>query len=196
MREAPSPARCRPPRRRRPTSCPSAFRTRSGHAHRPLPVRANQWKSSFCSSAEVPAPWGASADPRLPGGERQARAARCVPEARGAARVPVGVHSRARANAPTWTRRVASPLSLSPPAAARGPGAAAEDLVGGGRDRASRPAAKLSRTLLRGARGAATRVRPARAAELTAQLWAVSPEAAGPPARPVSGGRTTARTSE
>ena len=41
--------------------------------------------------------------------------------------------------------------------------------------------------------------RGARAAELTAHLWAVSPEAAATPptpARPVSGGRTTARTSE
>jgi hypothetical protein len=39
-------------------------------------------------------------------------------------------------------------------------------------------------------------VRRARAVELTAQLWAVSPEVAPPSARPVSGGRTTARTSE
>lgn len=75
--------------------------------------------------------------------------------------------------------------------------AAAEDLLGGGRDRASTPASKLSRTLPRGARKAATLVRGALAAELTAQLWAVSPEAAPPPrARTVSGSRTTARTSE
>lgn len=57
--------------------------------------------------------------------------------------------------------------------------------MGGGRDRASRPTSKLSRTLPRGARGAATSVRGAQAAELIAQLWAVSPEAAPPPpARP------------
>lgn len=61
--------------------------------------------------------------------------------------------------------------------------------MGGERDRTSRPTSKLSRTLPRGARGTATREREAQAAELTVQLWAVSPEAAPPPRPPRQGPR-------
>ena len=128
----------------------------------------------------------------LPGGELPAPVARSVPEESAALRGSPSAPTRGRGpKPPTRTHRV--PFAAGAGAARRRAGtrgcdraaawfaAAAEDLVGGGRDRASRPASKLSRTLLRGARGAATRVRRARAAELTAQLWAVSPEAAAPP---------------
>lgn len=61
-KEGRSPARRRHPRCRRPTSCPLAFRTRRDTRTR-SPNGTNQWRS-----AEVWAPSGASADPRLPGG--------------------------------------------------------------------------------------------------------------------------------
>ena len=128
---------------------------------------------------------------------RRAPGSRGAPEERGAGprRRPLAGTPRPLAAVAVAARRRAEPQGCA--RAAAWFAAAAEDLVGGGRHRASRPASKLSRTLLRGARGAATRVRGARAAELTAQLCEVCPEAAAPPhARPVSGGRKTARTSE
>lgn len=160
-KEGSVPVRSRHPRCRSLTSCPPAFRTRSLRAPHPHPPgAAESIAEQFPSTGRGPDALGASADPRLPGGELRARAAR---RCRGsAARVPVGAHSRAPAGRPhAGTPRPLAAVAAGRRAGSRGcaPAAAAcfataaEDLVGGGRDSASRPASKLSRTLLRGARG-------------------------------------------
>lgn len=177
---------------RLPALLPSA-RARAGHTHRPLAQRG----PINGRAVSVRAPRPGRPRGRAPTRGFQEASAGLRPPAgspRSAARVPVGAHWRARADAPTRARRVPPPPPLPLPAAARDSGAALgpppgsprppRTWWGGGGDRASRPASKLSRTLLRGAREAATRVRGARAAELTAQLWAVSPEAAPPPPAP------------
>lgn len=134
--EAPLPALCLP-------------RARRGR-------RINGRAVSVQAPPEVPAPSRASADPRLPGGERRTPAAREVPPRSAAgARVPVGAHGRREPTPPRG--RAALPRRCRRPgcagAAASVAAAASEGLVGSGRDRASGPASKLSLTLPRGPRG-------------------------------------------
>lgn len=158
--------RGRHPRCRSATSCPLP----SARARDTRPAGRINGRAVSVQAPEVPAPPRASADPRLPAGERRAPAAREVPVERGARRgsrsAPTGGASRrpdagaALSLVAVAARRLGLPGRAG---AAASVAAASEDLVGSGRDRASRPAPKLSLTSPRGARGAATRVRRARA---------------------------------
>lgn len=179
-----------PPSLQKRDFLPSAFRARSGHSPGPSPRGPNQWEGSFCSGAGGPG--------SLEGERRPAASCRRAPGsgrprgprgARRAARVLVGAHGR-REPTPRCGRGAFPRRCRRPPFGAprlrwsrrlgrrrlRGPGGKWK-----GQGVKARP--EVEPNFAAGGAGGNDACAQGAGAGLTAQLWAVSPEAAPRPPR-------------